>query len=151
MKEISIKKYVRYFFGVTILIFFLNKFLLRPWILENESSEFFQIIVLSMPNLIEAIIGTLLGTGILLQARQYLNNTLGAIKDAYVHLLAVLIVSVYVISQELKFHNLGGNNVYDRYDIIASFIGLILTYGIIELFGFSEEAKNDVLKSSTKE
>ena len=141
MKEISIKKYVRYLFGVAILVFFLNKFLLRPWVLENETPEFFQIIVLSIPNLIEAIIGTLLLTGILLQLKHRFNKKIGHIKNEYFYLFAVGLASIYSISQEFKFHNFGGNNVYDPYDVIASLIGFVMTYGLIKVFGFVEKVK----------
>ena len=143
MKEIPIKKYIRYFFGVSIVIFILNKFYLRPWVLKNELSEFFQIIVFSIPNLIEGIIGTLILTGILLQVRQYFNEKIGHIKDTYIYLMAVGLSSVYVISQEFKFHNLGGNNVYDLYDVIASIIGLTMTFGIIQVFGFTEKIETN--------
>lgn len=141
MKEISIKKYVRYLFGVAILVFFLNKFLLRPWVLENETSEFFQIIVLSIPNLIEAITGTLLLTGILLQLKNRFNNKMGHIKDNYLYLVAVGLATIYSVSQEFKFHNFGGNNVYDPYDVIASLIGFVMTYVLIQVFGFVEKVK----------
>ena len=141
MKEIPIKKSVRYLFGIAIFVFILNKFYLRPWVLKNELSEFFQIIVFSIPNLIEAIIGTLILTGILLQIRQYFNKKTGHVKDTYIYLIAVCFSSFYVISQEFKFHNLGGNNVYDPYDLIASIIGLTMTFGIIQLFGFADKTE----------
>ncbi len=144
MKEIPVKRYVRYLFGITILVFILNKFYLRPWVLENELSEFFQIIVFSLPNLVEAIIGTLVLAGILLQMRLYFGNTIGNIKDTYVYLIAVGIAAIYVISQEFKLHNLGGNNVFDIYDVVASIIGLSLTFGLIQIFGFVEEPKTEI-------
>lgn len=143
MKEISIKKYVRYLFGVAILVFFLNKFLLRPWVLENETSEFFRIIVLSIPNLIEAVIGTLLLTGIMLQLKHRFNNKMGHIKDSYLYLVAVSLATIYSVSQEFKFHNFGGNNVYDPYDVIASLIGFVMTYVLIQVFGFVEKVKTE--------
>ncbi len=143
MKEIAVKKYVRYLFGVGILVFFLNKFLLRPWVLENETSEFFKIIVLSIPNLIEAIIGTLILTGILLQLKYRFNKKVGYIKDRYIYLIAVSIALIYSVSQEFKFHNLGGNNVYDPFDVIASLIGLGITYGLIQVFGFVEKVETE--------
>lgn len=136
MKEIQIKKYVRYLFGVSILLFILNKLYLRPWILENELSGFVLILTYSIPNLLEAIIGTLILTGILLQIRQSFNDKMGTIKDINIRILAVVIATIYVISQELKFHNLGGNNVYDPYDLIASITGLIGTFVVIQIFGF---------------
>lgn len=141
MTEIAIKKYVRYLFGVVFLIFILNKLYLRPWVIENELPLFFQIVVFSIPNLIEAIIGTLILTGILLHLRQYVKKA-KHIKDATVYLLAVSACTLYVISQELKFHNLGGNNVYDPYDLIASGVGLLMTFIIISKFGFA--AKEEV-------
>ncbi|MGI9549985.1 MAG: hypothetical protein ACR2MT_02200 [Aurantibacter sp.] len=133
MEEMTVKKYIRYLFGTVFILFILNKFYLRPWVLENELPELFQIFVFSIPNLIEAILGTIILTGILLQLRQYSNKK---IKDSSIYLIAVGISSLYVISQELKFHNLGGNNVYDPYDLIASIIGLLMTFMIIRKFGF---------------
>jgi len=138
-----IKKYVRYLFGVSILIFFLNKFLLRPWVLENETSEFFKIIVLSIPNLIEAVVGTLLLTGILVELKHRFSKKLGHIKDEYLYLFAVVLASIYSLSQEFKFHNVGGNNVYDQNDVIASLIGFAMTYMVIKVFGFVEKVKTD--------
>ncbi|MEX2602132.1 MAG: hypothetical protein WD355_10815 [Balneolaceae bacterium] len=143
MKEIPIKKYVRYVFGIAILVFILNKLLIRPWLSGNDVSDSFLIVSYSIPNLIEATIGTLLITGILLQIRQYFNSRFGSVKDTYIHILSVCIASIYVISQELKFHNLGGNNVYDPYDIGASLIGLLATFGIIQLFGFTEKKMDE--------
>jgi len=119
---------VRYLFGIAILVFILNKFYLRPWVLKNELSEFYQIIIFSIPNLTEAIIGTLILTEILLQIRQYFNDKTDHVKDTYIYLIAVCFSSLYVISQEFKFHNLGGNSVYDSYDLIASIIGLTMTF-----------------------
>lgn len=101
------------------------------------------IVTYSIPNLIEVIIGTLILTGILLQTRQYFKEKIGSIKDIYIHIMAVSIAGFYVISQELTFHNIGGNNVYDPYDLIASIIGLVGTFGIIQLFGFADKVEMD--------
>lgn len=143
MKEIQIKKYVKYLFGISILVFILNKLYFRPWILENELSGIALTITNSIPNLLEAIIGTLFLTRILIQIKQSFIKKTIKVKDIFLHILAVVIASIYVISQEIKFHNLGGNNVYDTYDLLASFIGLIVTFGIIQLFGFYDETKID--------
>jgi hypothetical protein len=143
MKEILIKKYVLYLFGLSILLFVLNKLLIRNWISENDSPAFLLIVTYSIPNLLEAIILTLILTGVLLQVRQHFNKQFGSIKTLHIHILSSSIASVYVISQELKFHNLGGNNVYDPYDLLASIIGLVGTFGIIRLFGFTEETEID--------
>jgi len=144
MKEVLIKRYVRYLFVLAILLFLFNKIYFRPWILTNESTGLLLIVTYSIPNLIEAIIGTLILTGILLQTRQYFKERIGSFKDAYIHLLAVGIASIYVISQELELHNIGGNNVYDPYDLIASIIGLFGTFGIIQLFGFTDRIETDI-------
>ena len=144
MREIPIKKYIRYLFGVAVLLFFLNKLYFRPWILDNESIELLLIVTYSIPNLIEAIIGTLILTGILLQTRQYFRERIGYIKDIYIHTIALSIAAFYVISQELKFHNIGGNNVYDPYDLIASIIGLSGIFVIIQKFGFADKVEMDV-------
>ncbi|MEX2477557.1 MAG: hypothetical protein WD357_03910 [Gracilimonas sp.] len=136
MKEIQIKKYVRYLFGVSVLLFILNKLYLRPWILENEWSGSVLILTHSIPNLLEAIIGTLLLTGILLQLHQSFIKETRPVKDIYIHVCAVFLAAIYVLSQELRFHNLGGNNVYDPYDVIASVTGLIGTFIVIQVFGF---------------
>ncbi|WP_271784594.1 hypothetical protein [Aquimarina algiphila] len=134
----QVKKYVRYLFGIAFLVFVLNKFYLRPWVLDNNFYMVFKVIVLSIPNTIEAIFGTLIITALLLRLRHYLNKT-HSIKDFYIYLIAVSIASLYVISQELKWHNLGGNNVFDINDVIASVIGLIGTYATINTFGFTEQ------------
>jgi len=134
---------VRYLFGVSILIFIINKFIFRPWAIENEFSPVWLIIAFSIPNLIEAVAGTLLLTGILFQLREFFFKQMGKLKDAHLYLMATGISSLYVVSQELKFHNLGGQNTYDIYDLFASFAGLILTYIIITTFGFADRIKNN--------
>ena len=127
-------------FGVSIFIFIVNKLFIRPYILKNDVHEIFQIMTLSVPNLIEAIVGTLLLTGILMQIRQQFGKYFASINDTYIHVIAVCMASIYVITQELKFHNIGGNNVYDPYDIIASVIGLLAIFCIIQFFGFTKKA-----------
>ncbi len=142
MKEIPIKKYIRYLFVITILVFILNKLYLRPLVLESQSPEFFKIFVLSVPNLAEAIVGTLLLTGVLWQIRQHFSTQLGDLKDIYIRIAAVGIAGVYSISQEYKLHNIGGNNVFDIYDVVASIIGLMIAFGCIQKFGFIDETES---------
>ena len=142
MSELPINKYVRYLFVISMLIFVLNKLIIRPWILENNISGFLLILTYSLPNFIEAIVGTLLLTRILLVVRHHSRGKISKIKDTYVHLFALSIAATYVLTQELKFHNLGGRNVYDPYDLIASIIGLSLTFGIIQIWGINKTAEN---------
>ena len=140
MQELAIKTYVRYFFGISILFFVLNKLWIRPWMLARDVPEFIKIFVLSVPNFIEAIVGTIVVTGLLFRAQQYFNKQLGKYKDVYIYLAAVCIAALYVLTQEFKIHNLGGNNVFDPYDVIASILGLMTTFGVIYKFGFLSEA-----------
>jgi len=128
-------------FGIAVIIFMLNKLYVRKWILENDLPEYLLIVSYSIPNLIEAIIVTLLLTGILLQVRQYFNKKFGLIKTNYIHIIASSLAAVYVITQELKFHNLGGNNVYDPNDLWASIVGLVGTFVMMRLFGFTEQTQ----------
>jgi hypothetical protein len=122
----------------------LNKLYVRPWILENELSGFALILTNSIPNFFEAIIVSLILTGILLQIRLFYLSKTRTIKDIYVYILSFFLASIYVISQELKFHNLGGNNIYDPYDLVASIIGLMLTFGVIQLFGFINKLETEI-------
>lgn len=147
MKELPIKKYVRYLFGILMLIFLLNKFYLRPWVLNNKFPDIFPLIVLSIQNLLEAIVGTFILTGILFQLRQMFHKKIGKITNTYIHLIAVAIAAIYVISQKLKFHNLGGINIFDFFDIVASIIGLVTAFGLMQIFGFIEKPNAKILDS----
>jgi len=116
-------------------------------VLENDYPNIFQIVVLSLPNFSEAVMGTLLLTGILLELRLFLGDKLRSIKTTSLYLVAVMLASIYVISQEFKLHNIGGNNVYDPYDLIASGIGLALTYITIIKLGFLELIDTEMVQS----
>jgi hypothetical protein len=105
-------------------------FIVEPSVLKSTSPEFFKIALLSLPNFFEAIIGTLTLTGIGLiindkRRKQY------QIDSKLIYLLAVIFAGIYVSTQELKIHNLGGNNVFDKNDLIFSFIGLTIGYLIV--------------------
>jgi hypothetical protein len=115
--------------------------LIRPWVLENGSIEFVRLFVLSVPNLVEAFVGTLLLTGIFLQMRQHFKKYLGSIRDKDIYLIAAALAGTYSISQEFKLHNIGGNNVFDIYDVIASIIGLLIAYGVILKYGFVDTSR----------
>ena len=131
-----IKNYIRYVFVSVFIMFILNKVYLRPFVLENDYPYIFQIVVLSLPNFSETVMGMIIVTGILLQLRQLFGDKSNPFKNTYVYLTTLILVSIYVISQELKLHNIGGNNVYDPFDLTASVIGLILTYITLTKFEF---------------
>lgn len=135
------KKHIRILFLLLFVVFILNKLLIRPWVLENGSTEFIRLFVLSVPNLIEAFVGTLLLTGIFLQIRHYFKKHLGSLKDKDIYLIAAVLAGTYSVSQEYNFHNIGGDNVFDIYDVIASIIGLLIAYWIIVKYGFVDTSE----------
>lgn len=114
---------------IIIPIFIFLKFI-RPSVLASKSPEFFKIALLSLPNFFEAIIGTLTLTGIGLIVNDKLNRKY-QIGSRLIYILAVILTGIYVSTQELKIHNLGGNNVFDVNDLIFSFIGLIIGFWVV--------------------
>ena len=113
---------------VFILLFAFFKFI-RPTVLDSNASEIFKIILLSLPNFFEGVIGTLVLTaiGLYLNARVLTKQ----IKRQLIYIMATILAAIYVITQELKIHNLGGNNVFDINDIIFSIIGLAVGFTMI--------------------
>lgn len=117
-------------FGI-IVSFIIVKFLMRPFVLQNNFPEVIKIFVLSYPNFCEAIIGTIVLTYILLMITARATKNKPKFKERYVYLISVLAAGVYVILQEFKIHNLGGINVYDPYDVLFSVLGLITAYFLL--------------------
>ena len=134
--------YIRYVFPLALVVFVLNKFVLRPWILESDSAKALVVLVYSLPNFLEAIMGVLLLTVMALQLRARFHERLGRLDDSSVYLIASALAGLYVVSQELEFHNLGGNNVYDPYDLLASLLGLSLVNLIFHAYGVAREPSN---------
>lgn len=113
--------------GVTIS-FVIVKAVMRPLVLESNSLELLQIFVLSYPNFCEAIIGSfVLVVMVKFINEQWLNKKY-RISDKGTNILSLSLAAIYVITQELKIHNLGGQNVYDPFDILFSLIGLLIAY-----------------------
>ncbi len=115
---------------VLIILFVFFKFV-RAAVLESNSFEWVKITLLSLPNFFEAVIGTLILTGIGLYLNHRFLGEKRRIKNNLIYIVASFIAGIYVITQELKIHNLGGNNVFDWYDILFSIIGLIVGYLIV--------------------
>ena len=116
----------------------MNKFVFRPWIHNHFEHSFMLILVNSLPNFVEAIIGTVLiaGIGLVVQARFFSK----AVKVRTTYTLAALLAGVYVITQELNLHSLGGANVYDPFDVGASILGLITAYIFLNMAGLFTES-----------
>ena len=133
-----------YIIRLYLFLFFchpINKFLLRPFILDNDLPIILKIFTLSVPNVIEAVMGTNVVTG-LLHLAQHRLGWFQDFNERTVYSFSVTIASIYVITQEFKIHHLGGRNTYDPYDVIASIIGLIIIYFLLRRYGFSLDSRN---------
>ncbi|WP_350286102.1 hypothetical protein [uncultured Croceitalea sp.] len=110
-----------------IIVFVIFK-LIRPPVLQSSAPEWVKIALLSLPNFFEALIGVLVLTGMGLYLNLRVFNERRRIRKHVLYAIVPIIGGVYVITQELKIHNLGGNNVYDSNDVIFSVIGLLTGY-----------------------
>jgi hypothetical protein len=105
----EVKPYIRYLSLTLFLAFIANKTVIRPWVLKHGWSNALNIIVLSVLNLAEAIMGTLLLTRILLAINALLKHRFNQNTEYWLSLISA---SIFVIKQELKIHKFGGRNVY---------------------------------------
>jgi hypothetical protein len=115
---------------VLITLFIILK-RIRPTILENNPLEWIKIALLSLPNFFEAVIGPLILTGIGLYANTRMLSKKRQVKPNMLYVVATTLSGIYVITQELKIHNLGGNNVCDKNDVLFSIAGLLIGYLIL--------------------
>ncbi len=107
---------------LTLAVFFLFK-LSRDQLLAVASNSIVTTILYSFPNFAEAIIGSMTVAMALLMANErFLNRGLS---PHLIYALSILSAGAYVLSQELKIHNLGGNNIFDPMDVLFSICGLI--------------------------
>lgn len=111
-----------------VLFVFLKS--VRPRAIDADPPEWVNVILFSFPNLAEAVIGVIMAAMILL----VLNSKAGKFKltTNMIYILSVLTSAIYVISQEFKFHNLGGNNIYDLNDVLFSILGLFIAFLILK-------------------
>ena len=114
---------------IIIPIFIFFKYI-RPYVLQNTSSEFFKITVLSLPNFFEAIIGTLTLTGVILLINDQLNKKY-QIRPKTIYIIAIVLAGVLVVSQELNIINIRTNTTKDPNDVIFSIFGLVVGFSII--------------------
>lgn len=142
MQQFRIKPYLKILYLALFIVFILNKTTIRPWVLEHDFPEWMNIFVLSLPNFIEAVLGSITLTVILLFLSKRFAGSERSIPDKTVWLISGILASTYVITQELKIHNLGGRNVYDPYDLVASVIGLVVIFGMIGFWGILERSEN---------
>ena len=108
--------------------YFFVKFVMRAWVLEHVSSDLIHIFVLSYPNFCEAVIGSFVLVNLLWLLNERYISVKYRLGEGAIYFWSYLFAAVYVITQELKIHNLGGKNVYDPYDVLFSVIGLMVSY-----------------------
>lgn len=130
-------RYLPHYILSLALVLVLVKKWIRPWVWDNDFHPIWEIVVNSFPNFLEALVGTILLTSFSFRIRERYPQYLGRWKDAHLFLLVGVVAAVYVITQEFKIHNIGGNNVYDPYDVGASVIGLVLMNILLNRLGFS--------------
>lgn len=119
----------------TFILFIVNKFILRPWVLENTGNVLLQSVVYSFPNFCEAVMGVIVLTNLAIAARRSI-SALSSVSNRTLLNTATLIAMIYVLTQEYGLHNLGGNNTFDALDVIASIFGLVFINSIIARTGF---------------
>lgn len=130
MLDQNIRKLIRIQF-VVILLFMLLK-ASRKSIINSFDNEYLTIFLYSFPNFAEAVVGTFVVCGIILYSKTKV-KFFSRLPSKVTYLIATLLAAIYVILQEMKIHNLGGENIYDPYDIAFSLIGLFTAYLILLL------------------
>jgi len=128
MLDQNIRKLIRIQFVVIFLFMVLKAS--RKSIINSFDNEYLTIFLYSFPNFAEAIVGTFVVCGIMLYSKTKVKFLFHLPSNA-TYLVATLFAAVYVILQEMKIHNLGGENIYDPYDIAFSIIGLFTAYLIL--------------------
>jgi len=129
------KPYLWVVIAVNLAAFVLNKHFLRSWVLRRVESGPFVILVNSLPNLVEAIVGTITLAGMLMSIRSKSESLARWLTERRLYFGATILAAAFVVPQDLNWINLDGNSVYDHYDMAASIIGLVTINQILVRFG----------------
>lgn len=135
LNELKIRGATWYLYLVNFGLYFVLKLWFRPWIREQEGIDFLNLMANSFPNYVEAYLGTFTIAGFLIIGRLKNYSWVKNLSDITIYTLSTILATIYVITQEMKFHNLGGANIYDPNDVIASIIGLVLIFGMLNIYG----------------
>ena len=119
---------------IVVILFILNKIYIRPIIIAGEYPSIMKIFVLSIPNFYEAVCGSFMLTVLGITLNMKVIPQAKRISENSILSIAITFSSIYVITQELKIHNIGGRNVYDPYDLIFSIAGISVS--AFFLFGY---------------
>lgn len=130
--------------GLCAVAFLLNRHIVRPWILENTVIGPVTVVVNSVPNLVEAILGTILIAGFLLEIRRRVAGPRFYSDSTIVYAVATVIAGLFVISSEVNWIRFRGPNVYDPYDLAASVFGLFLIFFLLKRFGLFYEREAEL-------
>ena len=122
-------------------IFFLLKLWFRPWLGNQEGLELLKTISNSLPNFLEAYVGVFCVSGLFLLAKIKNYSWVRNLSEKWVYVISTILAAIFVITQEMKFHNLGGRNIYDPNDVVASVIGLIFVYVMLNVYGIGLKKK----------
>ncbi|MEQ9090178.1 MAG: hypothetical protein RIE52_03765 [Balneola sp.] len=122
-------------YAMNFVLFFTLKIWFRPWIREQEGFEYLKLIANSFPNYVEAYLGTFTIVAFLTIAKLKNISWIKDLSNITIYTLSTIFTGLFVITQEMKIHNLGGENIYDFNDVIASIIGLIIVFTMLNLYG----------------
>lgn len=136
MRSLRFKPYLNFIIIGAILALVICKSILRPWARAHKVPEIVTVLLGSIPNFLEPLVGLPALTGILLMLRHDRFKALQKLSERNIYFLSAFLGAIYVITQELRIHSIGGNNVYDPYDLIASVIGLLMMLGLFLRWGF---------------
>lgn len=59
--------------------------------------------------------------------------------DGVVYSVAAVLTGTYVLTQEFKLHDLGGRNVFDPWDAVASGIGVVIIWLLFLRWGVLDD------------
>lgn len=94
--------------------------------ISEEIDGLLLIIVNSTPNFIEGVVGPMFLAGLVLSYRVMSRPQDSTIESKQFYMNITMIAAIYVVLQETNWMNVTRPNVYDPYDLIASFLGLTL-------------------------
>jgi len=129
--------------GLSTFAFLINRHVARPWVLENMDGGISTIMVNSLPNLVEAIIGTIdvaIVLCMIVRSNAWLKPR---VTNSKIYVAATTIAGILVIASEMNWIRFRGPNVYDPMDIVASVLGLFTILILITHVGLIAEQSNE--------
>ncbi len=135
-----IRRHVVQLYLGSLAFFALNKFVIRPLVEGWELPRLIEVVIFSSPNAVEAIVGMTSIAVLLLLARRHWRR-FENIRDAWIYSAAAVLTLAFVLTQEFRLHDLGGRNVYDPNDAVASVVGVLAMWLLFSRWGVLEPAR----------